>query len=157
MKCFDIHNIIYLFFILISHLRNGVNSSADLVCQNESKCNCLCDVNSGTCDFNCCCDADCTSEEIEFFTFPCGEETNAKKTNDKRAQVKIAKCDEKKSKSNIKTSDFDLKRLSDFVEVSIRFGCRHKNHIPRQQRTLLFASQLILLINSYIGFLIDSG
>ncbi len=39
---------------------SGVSlSSCDLF-----KCKCICDVTAGKCDFNCCCDPDCTSDQV---------------------------------------------------------------------------------------------
>ena len=39
---------------------NGVRRNA---C-NLFKCNCLCDITAGKCDFNCCCDPDCSTDQV---------------------------------------------------------------------------------------------
>lgn len=31
------------------------------------KCNCLCDVTAGKCDFNCCCDPDCSADQVSWY------------------------------------------------------------------------------------------
>ena len=30
------------------------------------KCGCVCDVTAGKCDYNCCCDPDCSSDQVSF-------------------------------------------------------------------------------------------
>lgn len=32
------------------------------------QCNCICDVTAGQCDYNCCCDPDCSADQISRFT-----------------------------------------------------------------------------------------
>jgi hypothetical protein len=32
------------------------------------RCSCICDVTAGVCDYNCCCDVDCSSEQVELCT-----------------------------------------------------------------------------------------
>ena len=31
------------------------------------KCLCSCDINAGQCDYGCCCDPDCSSDQVSFF------------------------------------------------------------------------------------------
>ena len=35
------------------------------------KCDCICDVTAGKCDYNCCCDPDCSADQVmtDFFSY----------------------------------------------------------------------------------------
>ena len=45
-------------------------SGVSLSSCNLFKCKCICDVTAGKCDYNCCCDPDCTADQVSKCVFP---------------------------------------------------------------------------------------
>jgi hypothetical protein len=117
--------IISSFFTLQStstseHDNNVTLHNVDPSCQGDrSECECPCDASVGKCDLNCCCDSDCSREEISYFESCGNEKTDYRYLKDVQT---ARKCKRKRSimidKNNSNKPNFNLKRLSDFVEVS---------------------------------------
>lgn len=111
------------------------------VCDNQGQCYCPCNVNAASCDVNCCCDVDCSTEDISLFTVRCdnmnGNIANyARFLNEKG--VMMTKCSDRKSSNNKKyqqmiekPQQFSMKRLTDFVEVSFIY-MRELKHDEQQ-------------------------
>ena len=100
--------------IISSDNENNATHTINSSCRDQSKCNCYCDATEGLCDFNCCCDLDCTNEETKYFALCNKDHVDHKESS-------LWKCnDNSRSTRSIgkHKPNFNYKRLSDFVEVS---------------------------------------
>ena len=101
---------------------------------DQIQCSCPCDINTDICDFECCCDSDCSMTEIKLFGNDCRGEMmllsrksrhekrflNEKDRTGESLQKNVFKCGGNRRMNKIvndEKTDFDFQRLMDFVEV----------------------------------------
>ena len=102
---------------------------------DQIQCSCPCDIKSGICDLDCCCDSDCSVTQMKSFSYDCrrqmtplgsGSRHGKRHLNEKDGigeplQKNVLKCGENRRMNKIvsdEQTDFDFQRLIDFVEVS---------------------------------------